>query len=387
MKLVVFIVIILLGVASSICYAESFSLSADAAVMIDAKTGRILYEKNAFIKKPMASTTKIMTAILAIDNGNLKDVVTASQRACNINGTSVDLYVGEKQTLEDLLYGLMLVSGNDAAIAIAEHIGKTEEQFAKMMTEKAHKIGAKNTQFKNAHGLDAPGHYTTAYDLALIGRYAMQNPTFRTIVGTKRRVIPDLRHKEWDRGLQNKNRLLYEYPGAIGIKTGFTGDAGQCFVGAAQREGREVITVVLHATMSRQSKWIDTKKLLNHAFKEYNNILILSQKEFHPIIQVGNGEVPQIEGVLDKDVNLLLKSNEEKQIQLQVQVPENLKAPVKKGQKIGAVKVYLNNNLIYTETVASAVDVNAKKFIIIQENYWGELKKLFKRWLNLMKEV
>ena len=183
------------------------STAARAAVVMEASSRRVLYAKNPHMKLPMASTTKIMTAILAIEMGNLEDVVTVSPKAMGVEGSSIYLAKGERLTLEQLLYGLMLRSGNDAAVAIAEHIGGSVENFVRLMNRKAVQIGARNTNFVNPHGLHDDMHYTTAYDLALISAYAMQNPVFRTIVSTKYKKIP-WEGRSYDRVLQNKNALL-----------------------------------------------------------------------------------------------------------------------------------------------------------------------------------
>lgn len=191
-------------------------IDAAAAIVMDTETGRVLFEKNAYSRRPIASTTKIMTGILAIEMGDLNDEVTVSKGASRIWGSVIDLQQGEKLKLGELLYGLMLSSGNDAAIAIAEHIGGTLENFLEMMNKKARLIGARNTNFKSPHGLDMEGHYSTAYDIALITRYALENPIFSKIVATKQAVIPK-------RNLYNTNEMLEMYHGADGVKTGYTG--------------------------------------------------------------------------------------------------------------------------------------------------------------------
>ena len=372
-------IITLLVSSTFLSEVQAVNVSADASVMIDANSGRILYQKNAFLKKPMASTTKIMTAILAIEKGDLGDIVTASKKATAIGGTSIDLYEGEEQKLEDLLYGLMLVSGNDAAIAIAEHIGGTTEEFAKMMSEKAHSIGAKNTQFKNPHGLDEDGHYTTAYDLALITRYALKNETFRRIISTKRKIIPDLRYEKWDRGLRNKNRLLYEYPGALGVKTGFTGKAGQCFVGAAQRNGLEVITVVLHDTMSKEAKWVDTKKLFDYAFGNYIQYKVFEKDEYIKTIPVKNGIEDILSATLDRDVYMMLNKKEKENLRIKVNTQEVLEAPIQKGDRIGGTEIYLEDEKMMEIPLYASRDIPKKTL-------GTEIEKILKDWLNLIKQ-
>ena len=195
------------------------AISAKSAILIDSDSGRVLYEHNSYEKLPMASTTKIMTGLLACESGKLNETVKASTFASGTEGSSLWLKIGEKQTLENLTYGLMLKSGNDAAVAISEYLGGSIDAFALLMNKKAREIGAVNTNFENPHGLDSDGHYTTAYDLALIAREAMKNENFRKIVSTKTYSIP-MQGEKWDRALKNHNRLLWNYEGCNGVKTG-----------------------------------------------------------------------------------------------------------------------------------------------------------------------
>ena len=199
--------------------AKALGVSAQYACVMDSLTGRVLFEKNAYARHSMASTTKIMTALVALESGNTNDIVTVSANAAGTEGSSIYLKAGEKITLKDLLYGLMLESGNDAAIAVAEHIGGSVEGFAELMNQKAKAVGANQTQFKNPNGLDEDGHYTTAYDLALITRAALRNKDFAEIVATKRKTISN-GEESYGRSLANHNKLLTIYKGCDGVKTG-----------------------------------------------------------------------------------------------------------------------------------------------------------------------
>ncbi len=199
--------------------------TARAAILIEAETGRILYEKNAHEPLPMASTTKVMTALVALENASLSDTVTAGKNAFGVPGTSIYLSEGEQLSMEEMLYGLLLCSGNDAAVAIAEHVAGSVDAFCHLMTEKAAQIGCENTVFSTPHGLPAQNHHTTAYDLALITRAAMENPVFRQIVSTQRASIPWAGHTQM-RILNNKNSLLATYEGALGVKPGSPGPPG-----------------------------------------------------------------------------------------------------------------------------------------------------------------
>lgn len=242
----------------------AIGVSAYSAILIEQKTGRVLYEKKAHEPQRIASITKIMTAIIAIESGDLTDRVKISKQASRAEGSSIYLKPGEEVTLEDLVYGLMLRSGNDAAVAIAEHVGGSLEGFVYLMNEKAQQLGMENTMFANPHGLDDhEDHYSTAYDMALLTRYAMQNEKYREVSGTKR-------YKTW----KNKNRLLtgmYEY--CTGGKTGFTKRAKRTLVTTATKDDLDLIAVTLNAP----SDWDDHRNLYEHGFQSYEMTEILSK--------------------------------------------------------------------------------------------------------------
>ncbi|HWI63513.1 MAG TPA: D-alanyl-D-alanine carboxypeptidase family protein, partial [Symbiobacteriaceae bacterium] len=224
-------------------------LPARAYLLMDATTGQVLYAENGETILPMASTTKIMTAILALERGKMSDVVTAGQKPYDTGGSTIYLDLGEQQSLQNLLYALMLESANDSAVAIAEHLAGTEEKFAEWMNAKAKEIGATRTHFVNSHGLHDPDHYTTAKDLALIARYAMQNPDFRKLVQTEEATIPGFHPPDGDpnpeRKLTNHNRLLGYYDGITGVKNGYTEEALLTNVASAKRGDTELIAVIL----------------------------------------------------------------------------------------------------------------------------------------------
>ncbi|KKC29722.1 D-alanyl-D-alanine carboxypeptidase [Caldanaerobacter subterraneus subsp. pacificus DSM 12653] len=307
------------------------SVSAKAAIVMDQNTGRVLYEKNAHLKLPMASTTKIMTLLIALERGNLNDIVTVSQKAASVGGSSIWLSPGEKIDMESLLYGIMLNSGNDAATAIAEHIGGTVENFVEMMNQKAKEIGAYNTHFVTPSGLDISidDHYTTAYDLALITRYAFLNyPKFAEIVSTKEKTIP-WEGKEWDRYLRNKNKLLWIYEGADGVKTGFTNKAGRCLVSSATREGRRFIAVVLNSP----PMWEDSMKILDYAFSRFKPFKVFERNDVVKKVKVEKGKIEEIEVAVEKDCIIPVSEEEIGKVNLEFHIPDKLEAPIKKGEK------------------------------------------------------
>ena len=242
-------------------------VGAEAAVVMVAGTNQVLFEKNASAIMYPASTTKIMTLITALEKGDLASIVTVSPRAAAVDGSSLDLRPGDKLTVRNMVTGLMLVSGNDAATAIAEHVAGSVPAFVALMNAKAAKLGAINTHFTNPHGLPDPiNHYTTAYDLALISAYAMNNPDIVKIVSTREADIPFLNRKEVH--VTNTNKLLKTYPGINGLKTGYTREAGDCLVAGARRNSVQLITVVLND----DNRWTDAAALLDYGFQQ------LSQK-------------------------------------------------------------------------------------------------------------
>lgn len=235
---------------------------APAVAIIDGASGKALYTRNAHQRLAPASVTKIMTAILAIENGHLGDYVQIKVNGYAMPGSSImGIYPGEVLTLEDLLYGLLLPSGNDAALAIAQHVGGSVERFVQMMNEKAAKLGLADTHFVNPHGLDEDGHYSSAYDLAMLGRYAMNNPTFAKIVGTKTYVA----RGRTTYTLVNGNRLLGQYEGVDGVKTGFTDNAGQSYVASVTRNGHRVFVGLIKST----DRYTDARRLFDYAFANF----------------------------------------------------------------------------------------------------------------------
>ena len=326
--------------------------SARAACILEMETGRVLFASDMHARLPMASTTKVMTALLAIERGNLADEVVCPHNAFGVSGTSIYLQEGERLTLEQMLLGLMLSSGNDAAVAIAEHIGGSLEGFVGMMNARAREIGAVNTHFANPHGLPDDQHYTTAYDLALIAREAMGNDTFRRIVSTKRASIP-WAGRTYDRQLTNKNRLLTSYPGATGVKTGFTSKAGRCLVFGAQREGMELVGVVLGC-----SDWFDeAERLLDGCFERYAMTRVLGPTLSAGQIAVTGGERDVCGMCVMESLSVPLESGEAAQAVLDV--PESVRAPVYPGMHLGTAKLVVDGQVYGVGEVVASERVRA----------------------------
>ncbi len=332
-KILIFILCFLLLITPlGVCGME---LSAQSAILIEAETGRVLYSKNSGKRMGMASTTKIMTALVALDKYNPADIITASYKAANTEGSSIYLKSGEKMSLEHVLYGLMLASGNDAAVAIAEHIGKNEYTFAQYMNNKAINLGLKDTHFENPNGLSHENHYTTAYDLAMITREAMKNEIFREIVSTKNKVLKSL-SGENDRYIKNHNKLLWQYENCVGVKTGFTKKDGRCLVSAATKNNVNLIAVTLNAP----NDWSDHEKMLDYGFDYLKNKKIINTAKYAGNVYVKNGIVDNVECIFAKDFSVSL--NKDDKLIIKKKFISSIDAPVKKGDTAGYAEIYIN---------------------------------------------
>ncbi|MGM0711767.1 D-alanyl-D-alanine carboxypeptidase family protein [Brevibacillus parabrevis] len=336
-----FIQLLLAGPPAAQAQTAQPSLSAEGAALIDVASGRILYSKNGTKKMRIASLTKTMTAIVAIEMGKLDDQVTVPPEAVGIEGSSIYLKRSEKLTLEELLYGLMLRSGNDAAVTIATHIGGSVPGFTYMMNEKAAMIGMEHTNFTNPHGLDDSNqHYSTAEDMAKLSAYALRNPVFRQIVSTKVKDI-SWEGEQWDRRLLNKNKMLHLYNGADGVKTGYTKLAKRCLAASATREGRQLATITLNAS----DDWNDSAKLLDYGFANF------------PVKQlVGEGQdiQPETPVTMEAGARLVtqnafrypLQPAEEAAIKQRVVMGQSTITPQMEGQLAGFLQVYMKENMI-----------------------------------------
>lgn len=319
------------------------NLHAKYALLMDGSNGRILFEQNGNEKVPMASTTKMMTLIVVLENANLDDIVTVSSNAAAQPDVQLNIKADEQYRLKDLLYSLMLESHNDTAVAIAEHVGGSVEGFAQMMNDKARDLGAYDTHFVTPNGLDDEEHYTTARDLAAIAKYCIENENFCNIIQTKSYTF----HEQTSGRcftVNNKNRFLDSYDGAIGIKTGFTGKAGYCFVGAVKRDGKCLISVVLACGWppNKNYKWNDTTRLMNYGISEFQMKTIVEKDIAFQNIKISDGiQCNQITPVTKDTVSLLLRDTDV--IKYDVCVPKTIQAPVQKNQKVGSLKIYIND--------------------------------------------
>ncbi len=327
------------------------STNSVSEIIMDVNTGRVLFENNANEKKYMASTTKILTAICIIENCDLSEVITVTDKTIGVEGSSIYLEVGEKLSVKDLLYGLMLRSGNDCAETLAIYCCGSIEKFSQLMNETAKKIGASNSNFVNPHGLHDDYHYTTAYDLALISRYAMKNQDFRNIVSTKSVKIP-FSTRNYDRYLINKNKMLKEFEGANGIKTGYTKKAGRCLVSSCFRNGLELICVVLNCPPMFER----SKHLLTETFENYSNYKIVESDNIIDFVNVKNRD--KTCGIYIKnDIIVPLKNSEYLELDVQYEYEQQLVAPIKKDSEVGFVKIYVQNKLIFKEKIYTIIDI------------------------------
>ncbi len=309
-------------------------IGARGAALMEVGSYRLLSGKNSDARLPMASTTKIMTAILAIESGRLDEVVTVSQQACQVEPSSIWLVPGERITLKHLVYGLMLRSGNDAAQAIAEHLGGSITGFATMMNQKALDLQLQNTHFANPHGLPHSDHYTSAYDLAKLTAYALQNPVFSRVVATKSIVVPgdgQAQPRVW----YNKNRLLTSYVGADGVKTGWTRAAGSCLVASAERSGLRVVAVVLNSP----DEFAETARLMDSAFAGYRTETLVTKGQWVQSLAVNHGYPRYVGAVAAGGYAWPVARGESLDLRTELVMPEQLEAPVAAGQRVGTLRL------------------------------------------------
>lgn len=339
-------------------------ISAEAACVISADTGEVIFEKNAYERHSMASTTKIMTGLLAVESGKGNEVVTISKNAQNQEGSSVYLREGERILLSDLTYALMLNSGNDAAVAIAEYLAGSCDAFAERMTARARELGAKNTSFKNPNGLEAEGHYTTAFDLAAIGAAAIKNKQFEKIVSTKSKTVRQ------DSGqflyLTNHNKLLKSYEGAVGIKTGFTKAAGRCLVSAAERDGGRLVAVTLNAP----DDWNDHKKLLDEAFEKTTTETVVKKGEVLKKIKKGEREY-----TFSAAEDVFARTLDKGGFEVRVYLPKEAPVPIAAGEKAGYAKIFKGNKLVKNVDIVSDCDI-AEKDVFEKKTFFECLKNV-----------
>ena len=348
----------------------------------DRLSGRCIYGKDENKQTAMASTTKIMTAIIVVENCKLEDVVTITAKAAGTGGSTLGINKDDKITVNDLLYGLMLRSGNDAAVALAIHTAGSLEEFANMMNQKAKQLNLKNTHFVTPHGLDNEEHYTTAYELAKITDYALKNKTIAKIVATKSTTIYI---NEMPRQINNTNELLGNVEGVYGVKTGFTNNAGRCLVTSVKRGDMDLIVVVLGAD-TRKDRAKDSMKLIEYAFKKYRviNVEEIINKEFELWKQINENRIYIDKGTTNVELELedvkIKKLTGENEPKIEINAVSNLVAPVEKEKRIGTLTVKIGNEIIEEIEIKTKNEVKKRGIIeyfnIISKIYSGKIKIL-----------
>ena len=350
--------------------AGAVSTSAKAAILINADTGEVIYEQNSKEKLPMASTTKIMTALLLCEKGDMEKQITVTAEMVRVEGSSMGLLAGDKVSFRALLYGMLLASGNDAANVTAYALGGTVNGFVKMMNEKAESLGLNNTHFETPSGLDGDEHYTTAEDLANLARVCMQNPIFKEAASSKSATL-EYGNPPYRRTLTNHNKLLKTFEGAIGVKTGFTKKAGRCLVSAAERDGKRVIAV----TLKDPNDWADHTALLNYGLEQIKTTEISPSQKEYTLDVIASREGSITVNIEDYNVTTL----DDEGFSYEINLPNFVYAPIKKGEKLGSTVYFKNGVKIAQKDIVA--DKNIEKIpakIDCKEKFINAFKHIFK---------
>jgi len=332
---------------------DELKITSTAAILMEQDTKRVLYGKNYRNKVKIASTTKILTAIVAIENNSLDEKVTISKKAALTGGSTVGLKSGSEISLKSLMYGMLLKSGNDCAVAIAEHVGGSTEKFVEMMNKKAYEIGAKDTHCTNPHGLDTEDNYSTAYDLALITCYAKTNETLSEMLGTKSTTMPFGTSSKY---LANTNRLLFTYEYCDGGKTGFTNIANRCLVATAKKEDLKVVAVILGANTT-DVRFSEAKELLKYGIENYKMTDVSESINWYIDIPVYKGNISSYVKKFNFNKMIPLKEGELEQIYISQSIVPSLYAPVQRGSYLGNIELYIAEELLYTKDVYLEDDI------------------------------
>ena len=366
---------------------NSLNLNARSCIVLDRTSKKILFGKNEFNKVKMASTTKIMTATIIIENCNLNQTVTISKKAAGTGGSRLGLKTGDKITIRDLLYGLLLVSGNDAAVSLAEVCAGSVSDFANLMNKKAKELGLNNTHFETPHGLDSDNHYTTAFELAILTDYALNNTTFLNIVNTKNYTITI---NGYPKNLTNTNELLGTLNGVYGVKTGFTNGANRCLVTACKRKDMDIICVVLGCD-TKNFRTSDSTKLINYAFEnfEYVNIENIINEEFNRwkkentnYFNIEKGTSSNLEISFSKlDTPIVpIKKDEIESLKVDFYINKEISAPIYINTTVGKFTVYTSSKTILEGNVISIQDINKK-------NVFYYFNDLFKNYFTILNNI
>ncbi|TCO79828.1 D-alanyl-D-alanine carboxypeptidase family protein [Marinisporobacter balticus] len=344
-KIIVYFICVML-ISSNCClfvYGQEFEVNARSAILMDAGSGKIIYEKNIHDKLPPASVTKVMTMLLAmeaIDKGSisLEDQVLISERAASMGGSQLYLEPGEEKSVNDLLKGIAVASANDGCVALGEHISGTEEMFVKRMNERAKELGMSDTQFMNTNGLPQEGHYSSAYDIALMSKELLKYPKIHDYltIWMSSMKVGLANKKQTSLQLTNTNKLIRTYPGANGIKTGYTSDAKYCLSASAKKNGFNLITVILGSPTSK-IRFSEATGLLNYGFAAYSTVPIAKKNQMIEPLVVEKGKEAKVNAVAKDDLSALVKKGEESKVQKEIILPKSIKAPFKANEKVGEI--------------------------------------------------
>ncbi len=347
----------------------ALSVSARGAVLINGATGEVLWQQNMSEPLSMASTTKIMTALLLCESGELDREITVTSEMVTIEGSSMGLLPGDTVSYRDLLYGMLLASGNDAANTVALSLADSAENFALMMNAKAAEIGMENTHFVTASGLDSAGHSSTAYDMALLARYALENKDFKEACSAKYATLC-YGNPPYKRTLKNHNKLLWNYEGAIGVKTGYTKKSGRCLVSAAERDGKYLISV----TLSAPSDWADHAAMLDFGFSLLRPRVLSGERISLPVISGTEGEIT----VTSEPINIALSDSEYNSLEKYIFLPKFCYAGIKSGEQLGRVEYKLNGKTVATAPLKAESDIPYEGADRAVHKIFSNFKKLIK---------
>lgn len=377
LSLILAILLVMSNITTIIAAQSPFDLQARSAILMDYETGTVLYEKNPDEKLPIASLTKIMTILLvleAIDDGKLKldDKVQISEHASSMGGSQVFLYEGESLSVDSLLKAVIVASGNDASVALAEKVAGTHEVFVSRMNERARELGMTNTRFANSTGLPADNNYSTARDVSLMSRELLKHPLFYRWSTIWVDTLEESRNKT---ELANTNRLIRFYDGTDGIKTGSTQEAGYCLSATAKRGNMRLLSIVLNAP-STKIRFSESSKMMDYGFANYEVVSLLKKDQVvENQVPISGGKEEIINGVVSKDVNFLIKSGESKEYEREIVLDEKIKAPLEKGDKIGTLTLKQDNKIVQKIDIVSDREV-------LKANVFDYFKKIFDHWVR-----
>lgn len=346
---------------TSSALAEDLNINARAAILIDGETGQVYYAKDADKRRSPASLTKLMTAIVAVENGNLDNVVEITRRAASVSvGSTIGLDKGDKITLDNLLKAALITSANDSTVAIAEHVGGSHDAFLYQMNRKALLIGALDTKYANTNGYYDPKHYSTAYDLALIARYALQKPRIRELVSTRETIVK-WASPEKEREVRNTNRLLFteEVKGINGVKTGSTARAGNCLIASATKGDKQFIAVVLHAG----NRYREAVKLLEYGFEQVKPVVIFPAGKKLGEVAVQNGIESKVTVTVADPVRVNVAGDQLKNIKVKITLDPMPTAPVRQGQVLGSAYFSINGYKLTKVPLVASKEVEPKAFL------------------------